>query len=98
MRPEGPEPAPLAAPPAPDDPSPAILALAEAWASIDGKLDLFRHEYDAAPDCGDHDNPDDTRTFDGYVIEAQELLARLRMRGFTIVPLTTSADAEAERR
>ena len=72
--------------------------MAEAWASIDGKLDLFRHEYDAAPDCGDHDNPDDTRTFDGYVIEAQELLAHLRMRGFTIVPLTTSADAEAERR
>ena len=29
-----------------------------------------------------------TRTFDGYVIEAQELLDRLERRGFTIVPKT----------
>jgi hypothetical protein len=38
-----------------------------------------RHEYDAAPDCGNHDNPEDTRTFAGYVIEARtdpEILLR----------------------
>jgi hypothetical protein len=58
--------------------NPAIQALAEAWASIDGKLDLYRAENDGAAESGFRD---------GYDTEARELIERLEMRGYTIVPL-----------
>ena len=48
----------------------AIEALAESWASIDGKLN--RPDYEM-----EH--------MDGYLSDADELLFRLEKRGFTIV-------------
>lgn len=47
-------------------------ALAEAWASIDGKLESF------------HDPDDGKGHFEGYITEAGEMMARLEKRGFAI--------------
>jgi hypothetical protein len=63
--------------------NPAVEALAEAWASIDGKLDHFRRERDEKipltdPTCAGH--------YEGYLSEAGEMILRLEARGFTVVP------------
>lgn len=50
----------------------AVEALADAWASIDGKLDEFR-------------NPGPDGHYDGYMIEAREMIHRLEARGYVIV-------------
>ena len=58
-----------------------IEALAESWASIDGKLEKFRDGKGAASledEPGGH--------YSGYMAEAQELAERLLARGFAIVP------------
>lgn len=55
----------------------AVEALAEAWASIDGKLDEFR----AA------NGEDVTGHRDGYLIEAAEMIERMERRGYTVVAL-----------
>jgi len=54
-------------------------ALAEAWASIDGKLDRFRacKADDALEDVEGH--------YQGYMVEAEEMIRRLESRGFTVV-------------
>src|SRR5947207_3046764 len=53
-----------------------IEALAEAWASIDGKTERFHKGR-----CGE----DEDGTFEGYCTEARELVRRLAQRGYFIV-------------
>ena len=60
-----------------------IEALADAWASIDGKLEKFRAGKGAADirdEPGGH--------WSGYMEEAREMIQRLEKRGFTVVPLS----------
>lgn len=57
-----------------------VDALADAWASIDGKLDEYRAGRNAASivdEPGGH--------FSGYQGEAVEMIRRLEARGYTIV-------------
>ena len=60
----------------------AEAAVADAWASIDGKLEEFRAEKAMAAD-------DPRRVasgcYDGYLHEAGELVRRLRQRGYSVV-------------
>lgn len=58
-----------------------VEAVAEAWASIDGKLEKFRWE---------RDNPHAPETriggyYNGYMHEAEELLKRVEARGYQLV-------------
>ena len=64
----------------------AIEAVAEAWASIDGKDDHFRRERDEKvrfmdPTCTGH--------YAGYLAEAEELICRIERRGFTVRPIAS---------
>lgn len=61
-------------------PSPAVLALAEAFASIDGALERYRTGIAG----------DEAGYYDGYNIEAAEIITRLEARGFTIVEIGDS--------
>jgi hypothetical protein len=66
-----------------------VDAVAEAWASIDGKDDEYRAGRNAASildEPGGH--------FSGYQSEAQELIQRIEKRGYKIVPaaLATARD------
>ncbi len=58
-----------------------VVALAESWASIDGKLELFQKERDS-------DNPRSYRhtpgTYDGYCEDALEMMRRLLKRGYMV--------------
>jgi hypothetical protein len=56
----------------------AVEAIAEAWASIDGKLETFRAEKLLLPEYG-------TGTYVGYMAEAEEMQRRIASRGFAIV-------------
>jgi hypothetical protein len=58
---------------------PRIEALAESWASIDGKLALFRRGKTAKSITayGGH--------YAGYIADAEELVLRLHNRGFDIL-------------
>lgn len=57
----------------------AIEAVAEAWASIEGRLIRFRAgKTDRSPDRVDG-------TYQGYMVEAAELIARVERRGFVLV-------------
>lgn len=61
----------------------AELALADAWASIDGRLKEFRAGMgmsfdDECNHAGGH--------FTGYICDAESMIERLRQRGFAIVP------------
>lgn len=58
----------------------AIMAVAEAWSSIDGKLEQFRDESD----------PGGYRS--GYVVEAEELVKRVEERGFVLRPRKVGAN------
>jgi len=61
----------------------AIDALAEVWASIDGKLDKYL--IDKGTDGGmvdEHGMP--YGYYDGYQVDAQELIVRLEGRGYTV--------------
>jgi hypothetical protein len=64
-------------------------ALAEAWASIDGKLDAFRREH-ARSRVAPLDREEDGYTghYEGYMAEAEEMIVRLRARGYVITPLS----------
>lgn len=63
----------------------AIEALAEAWASIDGKLEQFRAGKQAktlteeVEQHGGH--------YSGYTAEAEEMIRRLQARGYDVTPL-----------
>lgn len=65
----------------------AIEAVAEAWASIDGKLEEYRRGKRSADICayGGH--------YAGYTAEAREMIARMEARGFTVAPLPGTGDA-----
>lgn len=56
-------------------------ALADAWASIDGKLEKFR----AGKDKPDLDEPGGY--YSGYMEDAKELRQRLKTRGYLITKL-----------
>jgi uncharacterized protein (DUF433 family) len=65
-------------PPKPD----RIEALADAWASIDGKVEKFRAGKGASSlmeEPGGH--------YSGYMCEAEEMIRRLNARGFDVTPL-----------
>jgi hypothetical protein len=64
----------------------AADALAEAYASIDGKLDAYRRERDTVPEI-EWDDPTFTGHYLGYLTEAEEMIERLRLRGFDVTPL-----------
>ncbi len=55
-----------------------IVALAEAWASMDGKLERYQADDGSDPKDG---------TRDGYNGEAAEMIKRLNARGFDVVPI-----------
>jgi len=57
----------------------AIEALADAWASVDGKVDDFRAGK-TAPSIEDFGG-----RYAGYMADASELMARLERRGYVIV-------------
>lgn len=59
----------------------AIEAVADAWASIDGKVDEFRAGKNAK---SIEDEPGGY--YSGYLSDAQELVTRLHTRGFLVVP------------
>ena len=61
-----------------------VEALAEAWASIDGKLDAYRRERDNNIPWED---PTFTGHYYGYQAEAEELLRRLESRGYSVIRL-----------
>jgi hypothetical protein len=68
----------------------ATEALAEAWASIDGKSAAFRRERARAEVAIlDADEEGNTGHYEGYLVQAKEMIVRLRKRGFDIVPLIT---------
>ena len=73
------------APPAPERTpgQSAIEAVAEAWASIDGRLEQFRAEREMAPDDPRRQK---SGRYDGYMVEAEELLKRIRARAYILVP------------
>lgn len=62
----------------------AIHALAESWASMDGKLDQFSKE--AAGEITD-EHPAYTGAYLQSLAEAEELIYQLGKRGFKIVPM-----------
>ncbi len=62
----------------------AINAVAQSWASIDGKLECFESERDVANDASILSQGG---YYEGYLTEAAELVRRLATRGFKIVPI-----------
>ncbi len=73
-----------------------VEALADAWASIDGKVDYFRREkgMDIPPE-EDWKRLDWRGHYEGYMAEAEEMIQRLERRGFTVAALfSPSSDAE----
>jgi hypothetical protein len=61
-------------------------AIADAWASIDGKLDKFR----AGKGMRLEDEPGGH--YSGYMAEAEEMINRLRARGYLVVHLIGEVD------
>ena len=57
----------------------AVEALAQSWASIDGKLERF-FECKADPELDDTEG-----RYQGYMCEAEEMIKRLGTRGFKVV-------------
>lgn len=53
-------------------------AVAEAWASIDGKLESFRKGRNIVDDDAGH--------YVGYMADAQELIERVNARGVMMLP------------
>ena len=62
----------------------AIDALAEAWASMDGKLEAYLADKALPPG-----QDSETEYYQGYQCDAEEFIRRLRKRGFDIVPRKT---------
>lgn len=60
----------------------ATEAVAEAWASIDGKLEKFRRGRTAKSISayGGH--------YAGYLADAEELIERIKERGYVLAPAT----------
>lgn len=62
-----------------------IEALAEAWASIDRKIEAFHRERDDP--TLDHESPIYTGHYEGYMVEAAEMISRLRARGYDVTAI-----------
>lgn len=67
-----------------------IEAVAEAWASFDGKLAEFRQEREIingrfATSCVVGNGH-----YAGYMAEAEEMIERLKKRGFDVTPIRTA--------
>jgi phosphoserine phosphatase len=61
----------------------AAEALAEAWASIDGKAEQFKS-------CKADSEAEDLMGFyEGYLADAQEMIKRLQDRGYKVVPASS---------
>ena len=60
-------------------------ALAESWASIDGKLREFRRGRAAAKAGDNRLDAGDDGHYEGYLADADEMILRLRKRGYCIV-------------
>lgn len=58
-----------------------VEALADAWASMDGKLDEFR----AGKGMNVREQPGGH--YSGYITDAESLIKRLEARGFTVACL-----------
>lgn len=58
-----------------------VDAVAEAWASIDGKLDLYNKCIEDAM------KEEELGYWGGYLADAAEMVRRLKSRGFKIVPV-----------
>lgn len=59
-----------------------IDAVAEAWASIDGKLEKYEQDRDTPG--GMYDDGVPWGYYDGYQVEARELIARIKKRGYVL--------------
>lgn len=55
-----------------------VEALAEVWATIDGMYKEFRAGKQST-------RPHETSYYDGYMVEAEEAIKRLKRRGYTLV-------------
>jgi hypothetical protein len=62
-----------------------IEAVAQSWASIDGKLEQYLFE--KADATITYDSPLYIGTYNGYYAEAEELIRRLNKRGYTITEI-----------
>lgn len=65
-----------------------VDAVADAWASIDGKVDEYRAGKNAMSimdEPGGH--------FSGYQADARELIERIAKRGFVLVPVASVASS-----
>lgn len=60
-------------------PNNAVEAVADAWASIDGRLESFR------AGCNKPMGSADGSRYSGYMEEAGELMQRLRARGYVVL-------------
>jgi hypothetical protein len=70
----------------------AVEALAQAWASIDGKLDAYQRE--AGMSVTEHAaDPGFTGHWAGYQEESAEMIRRLRKRGFTLAAYESAKPA-----
>ena len=68
----------------------AVDALAEAWASIDGKLDKYIEDRDTeggAPKGWRESGENPWGYYQGYQVEAEEIIRRLAKRKFKLVPI-----------
>lgn len=71
----------------------AIDAVAESWASIDGKITSYEIE-ERSQNMG-YNDPRYTGHYEGYQAEARELIERIRRRGFDVAPLPADLDSFA---
>lgn len=61
----------------------AVHALAESWASIDGRLDRYFSDRDGKTEYGH---------WEGYNHEAETMIKRLAKRGYAVVPIEPTLD------
>ena len=74
-----------------------IAALAESWASIDGKTEEFKIGA-AHKNMGfAHRDLMAVSTYDGYLLEAKDMIQRLNDRGFSIVRTNHTQDTHEEK-
>ena len=65
----------------------AVEAVAEVWASIDGKLEKFRDERAIVNGPFATSSIVKDGHYAGYMAEAEEMIDRLRERGFDVTPI-----------
>lgn len=66
---------------------PEIEAVAEAWASIDGRLEKFQMDKAGKlPETAGH--------YQGYICDAESLVERILLRGFVVVPIISRTESQ----